>query len=135
MKRIGVALTTAGFLVAFATVTFASQSGVAARNEGPMLYKQYCATCHGLGAKGDGPTAPSLKKTPSDLTMLQDKGKPFPGERVVHQITGEGEMTTAHGSREMPVWGRAFRYTKGTPPPELAINRLVEYIKTIQVNK
>ncbi len=134
MKRLGIALAAFGFLFA-SVAAVAAQSGIAARNEGPMLFKQYCATCHGLGAKGDGPTAPSLKKMPTDLTLLQEKGKTFPGERVVHQITGEGEMTPAHGSREMPVWGRAFRYTKGTPPPELAINRLVEYIKSIQVNK
>ena len=134
MKRFALILAATTFSVAMAGSTFA-QSGAAAKQEGPMLYKQYCATCHGLSAKGDGPTAPSLKKAPSDLTMLQVKGQTFPGEHVVHEITGEGEMTTAHGSREMPVWGRAFRYTRGTPPPELAINRLVEYIKSIQVNK
>ncbi len=137
MKRLAIALVTSTFVFALAAAAAAApeQAGAAARTDGPMLFKQYCATCHGLTAKGDGPTAPSLKKMPSDLTALQEKGKPFPGERVIHQITGEGEMTTAHGSREMPVWGRAFRYTKGTPPPEQAIYRLVEYIKTIQVNK
>lgn len=135
MTRTGIAAAVSGMLLASATLASAAQSALAAKNEGPMLFKQYCATCHGLDAKGGGPTAPSLKKAPADLTILQDKGKSFPGEKVVHQITGEGEMTSSHGSREMPVWGRAFRYTKGTPPPELAINRLVEYIKTIQVNK
>ena len=121
MNRIGIALATSGLLLVATVASAQKGSGVAARNEGPMLFKQYCATCHGLGAKGDGPTAPSLKKAPTDLTMIQEKGKPFPGERVVHLIAGEGEMTTAHGNREMPVWGRASRYTRGTPPAELSI--------------
>ena len=139
MNRLVIVVAASAF--AFAVVTGAAGATStadepgAARTEGPMLYKQYCATCHGLSAKGDGPTAPSLKKPPSDLTLVQQTGKPFPADHIIHQITGEAEMTSAHGSREMPVWGRAFRYTKGTPPPDLAINRLVEYLKTIQVNR
>ena len=100
-----------------------------------MLFKQYCATCHGLDAQGTGPTAATLKNAPADLTQLQAPGKPFPGEHVIYAISGQGEGITAHGSREMPVWGQAFRYTKGTPPADMTLYRLVEYLKTIQVNK
>lgn len=132
MRKIGLIMISA---MLAATAAFATESGVVAKNEGPMLFKQYCATCHGLTAKGDGPTAPSLKKLPADLTTLQEPGKPFPGVHVIHQITGDDEMTTAHGSREMPVWGKAFRYTRGTPPADLTIRRLLEYLQAIQVNK
>ena len=135
MKRLARISMTVSLAATFATTVFAAQSGAALRNEGPMLFKQYCATCHGLDAKGNGPTAPSLKKAPADLTQLQLKGQAFPGTRVEHQITGEGEMTNAHGTREMPVWGRVFRYTKGTPPPQMAIYRLIAYVESIQANK
>ncbi len=66
--------------------------------------------------------------------MIQEAGKNFPGERVVHAIEGTGEGGP-HGTREMPVWGQVFRFTKNTPPVPLAVQRLVDYIKTIQVNK
>jgi mono/diheme cytochrome c family protein len=112
-----------------------AQSGRVAKQEGPMLFKMYCATCHGLDGKGGGPTASSLKKAPADLTQLQLPGKPFPGEHVVYVISGQGEIIGAHGSREMPVWGRVFRYTRETPPSVLAVNRLTDYLKAIQVNK
>ncbi len=131
MKTVWISIGAAVMLLAAIGTASAQMS---ARNDGRNLYRQYCATCHGLDAKGGGPTAPSLKKTPTDLTLMQEKGEKFPGERVQHAIEGTGEAGP-HGTREMPVWGRAFRYTKGTPPPELAINRLVEYVESIQVNK
>lgn len=130
MKRAWIIVGAVGLLVALAVPSFA-QTG---KNSGVMLYKQYCATCHGLDGKGAGPTAPSLKKAPTDLTTMQPKGGAFPGERVVHTLQGEA-MPGPHGTADMPVWGQVFRYTKRTPPSELAVNRLVEYIKTIQVNK
>ena len=55
MTRLGIAIAASGFLLASAGAV-AAQSGVAARSEGPMLYKQYCATCHGL-ARTDKPFA------------------------------------------------------------------------------
>jgi len=131
MKAIGIAAGTACLLLGLVATASAQMS---ARSEGPNMYRQYCATCHGLDAKGNGPTASSLKKAPADLTVLQAAGQKFPGERVVHAIEGTGEGGP-HGSREMPVWGQVFKYTKNTPPVPLAVQRLVEYIESIQVNK
>jgi mono/diheme cytochrome c family protein len=131
MKAFWVATGIVCGVLAFAA---ASSAQTPASAEGKNMYRQYCATCHGLDGKGHGPTADSLKKPPADLTVIQEKGKKFPGERVVHMIEGTGEGGP-HGSREMPVWGQVFRYTKGTPPPQLAIQRLVEYLESIQVNK
>lgn len=37
-------------------------------SKGQALFAQNCATCHGAGAKGDGPAAASLKRRPADLT-------------------------------------------------------------------
>jgi mono/diheme cytochrome c family protein len=131
MKAIWIA---AGSVCALLFVTATASAQLSARSEGKNMFRQYCATCHGLDGKGHGPTADSLKKAPADLTVLQEAGKKFPGERVVHAIEGTGEGGP-HGTREMPVWGQVFRYTKNTPPPQLAIQRLVDYIQEIQVNK
>ena len=53
--------------------------------------------------------APALKSHVPDLTLLvrRNHGK-FPRERVERIISGEEEFTTAHGSREMPLWGPIF---------------------------
>jgi mono/diheme cytochrome c family protein len=36
--------------------------------EGQILYGQFCAVCHGVGGKGDGPTAAALDPRPADHT-------------------------------------------------------------------
>ena len=38
--------------------------------QGKEEFTRYCASCHGLTAKGDGPMADQLKKAPADLTQL-----------------------------------------------------------------
>jgi mono/diheme cytochrome c family protein len=40
---------------------------------GEVMYKQYCAACHGADAKGHGPAAASLKMPPPDLTTLANR--------------------------------------------------------------
>ena len=37
---------------------------------GPEMYTSYCAVCHGLDGKGNGPAAEALKVPPPDLTAL-----------------------------------------------------------------
>src|SRR5579864_2302745 len=75
---------------------------------GVDLFKEYCAVCHGAGAKGDGPAADALKKKPADLTQLSRKnGGTFPELHVMNYIKGQ-DVVAAHGSRDMPVWGTIF---------------------------
>lgn len=72
---------------------------------GAGLYLQYCASCHGVTAQGNGPAAAALRKSPTDLTRLAERyGQPLPMERLAAWIDGR-TATSAHGSREMPVWG------------------------------
>src|ERR1700686_4181061 len=77
--------------------------------KGSDLFRNYCAVCHGLDGKGNGPLAPLLKAQPADLTVLGKKnGGQFPSERVRKTIAGDDEVAS-HGSRTMPVWGPIFR--------------------------
>jgi mono/diheme cytochrome c family protein len=77
--------------------------------QGPALYAAYCAVCHGKDAKGDGPMAKSLKATTSDLTTIAvQNGGEFPLVRVQRIISGDEQLPSGHGSREMPVWGPIF---------------------------
>src|SRR5450432_1881961 len=76
--------------------------------EGPELYTEYCAVCHGKDGKGGGPAAAALKKQPTDLTQLaRNNGGKFDALRIQGAITGS-DVVAAHGSRDMPTWGTVF---------------------------
>jgi len=76
---------------------------------GKFEYEGSCATCHGSTGRGGGPMASQLKTRMPDLTLLaKSNNGVFPFDRVYQIIDGR-QVLEAHGSREMPVWGRAFR--------------------------
>ena len=93
--------------------------------EGPDLYGEYCAVCHGKDGKGGGPAAAALKKEPADLTQLARKnaGK-FDALRVQGVITG---------SRDMPTWGSVFAsMTTNEGIRRIRINSLIKHVETMQ---
>ena len=74
---------------------------------GVDLFVTYCASCHGLEARGDGPMSAILTVLPTDLTQLAvQMGGTFPIARVVARIDGRDPLV-AHGS-PMPVYGEFF---------------------------
>ena len=93
------------------------------RDIGKIEYQSNCASCHGIGAKGDGPMSTELKKRPSDLTVLAKKNNGvFPLNSVYKIIDGRDEIAS-HGSREMPVWGYRF-----VPPKHFDLKLGDDYI-------
>jgi mono/diheme cytochrome c family protein len=102
---------------------------------GKEMFMTYCVACHGRDAKGTGPAAASLKVPPADLTQLSAKnGGKFPELRVFGVIHGDTDRPTAHGSKEMPVWGNVFQSMSrdngaGT---QMRVANLTAYIKSIQ---
>ena len=75
--------------------------------EGGELFMQYCATCHGVAATGDGPMNSVLIIQPTDLTRLAaENGGTFPIARVVARIDGRDPLVS-HGS-PMPIYGQFF---------------------------
>jgi mono/diheme cytochrome c family protein len=102
---------------------------------GEEMYKEYCASCHGLSGKGDGPAAPAMKTPPADLTGLSARnGGQFPDSKVAQAIKA-GPQIPAHGSAEMPVWGPIFsamRTTASDAEVQLRIYNLTEYLKGLQ---
>ena len=105
------------------------------KEAGAQLFRTYCATCHGTTARGDGPMADQLRKTPPDLTKYTARnGGVFPSERLRQIIDGRG--VASHGTREMPVWGDAFRSAPEGLSPEAVkarIDVIVGYLEAIQV--
>lgn len=110
---------------------------------GEQLYIDSCAVCHGIEGRSDGPMSMSFEPRPSILTQVSKKnGGVFPFQKVFEIIDGRAEVR-AHGSRDMPVWGRAFReprlFPGGNPygpSSELVVKgrilALTQYLQSIQ---
>ena len=103
--------------------------------QGPDLYKAYCASCHGAGAKGDGVMTASLKVKPADLTRIAARnGGTFPLMRIESIISGEVLPPAGHGSSQMPVWGPIFsRVERDQDLGRVRIDNLARYLRGIQV--
>lgn len=101
--------------------------------KGPELFRAYCASCHGVSGKGDGPAAPALKAKIPDLTLLaKNNGGRFSSALVREWIAGD-TFVASHGSREMPIWGPIFhRVEEDLDFGNVRLENLVKYLKSIQ---
>lgn len=108
-------------------------------DNGKALYQRYCATCHGLGLQGDGPTAAVLTVPPPDLTQVQaQNGGVFPLQRLVHRIDGR-EALIAHGS-PMPIYGAFFEgddlqrvdTAEGEVSTSQPVLEIIRYLRSLQ---
>jgi mono/diheme cytochrome c family protein len=104
-------------------------------SSGKDMYNAYCASCHGADGMGNGPAAPALKTHPTNLTLLsaQHNGR-FPEAAVQQAIKGDPAMPSAHGSKDMPVWGPVFT-TMGqgsAGQAQLRVRNLTQYILSLQ---
>jgi mono/diheme cytochrome c family protein len=99
---------------------------------GRALFVQYCVSCHGSSGMGEGPAAASLKSPVPDLTSIALMYNGFPFDRITNTIDGE-KASSAHGTREMPVWGKRFRDAKrGEASGYGDVYSLTKYIQSIQ---
>jgi len=107
---------------------------VTSAQSGKQMFQAYCASCHGATGKGDGPAAPALNPPPGDLTALSKKnGGKFPADRVLSILRGQ-EPVTAHGNRDMPVWGKVFWSMSQGHESEVnqRITNLTHYVESLQ---
>jgi mono/diheme cytochrome c family protein len=104
---------------------------------GRAEYENYCMACHGIDADGAGPIAPYMSPRPADLRRIAARrGGVFPHAALEAFIDGRDPIA-AHGSRDMPIWGAAFR--EETELDQLTETRvrgrillLVSYLESIQ---
>lgn len=106
---------------------------------GARDFADYCASCHGTGAKGDGDAAATLSRRPADLTQLAARnGGTFPATRVMSKIWGYAGGP--QGGAVMPGFGPLLDgalvpYDGGdgimTPTPERLV-ALAEYVRGLQ---
>jgi mono/diheme cytochrome c family protein len=135
-------LVTAVAAVLAASLSFADQSqskvvipvNKTSPVDGKQMYTSYCAPCHGVDGKGNGPAASSLKAQPTNLTELQkgNHGK-FPDTHII-AILQFGADVPAHGSATMPVWGPILgnMNQQNAQEKQLRISNLSRYLESIQ---
>jgi mono/diheme cytochrome c family protein len=102
---------------------------------GNVTFKQYCASCHGMDAKGQGPFAPTLKVPPADLTTLAKRhGGKFPYDYVSGVLLFGPGPTILHGSPDMPTWGPIFLYfdKNNERAVQQRIKNLCNYLASLQ---
>jgi mono/diheme cytochrome c family protein len=135
------ALTVCVLSVPFAIAALArpeppSQATTPMRNpiEGKEIYRQYCASCHGIDGRGHGPASVALKHGAPDLTTIsRNHGGSFPFQRVKDIIEGKQNGSSAHGSREMPVWGPVFHEVESDLDlGELRVDAVTKAIELMQ---
>ena len=104
---------------------------------GEQLYRRFCASCHGLEGRGDGPVAVTLRVEVPDLTRPVRRSVALePREQIARIIDGR-HIVGAHGTRIMPVWGEdLMRLEIGNPDAErsteVIIGRLADYVAGLQ---
>jgi mono/diheme cytochrome c family protein len=120
-------------LVAFIeSIQRPAAAGFAVDSDGAGIYRDYCASCHGLKALGNGPFTFALRIVPPDLTTLARRnGGSFPRDRVRNVVEGVG--LRSHGDREMPVYGSLFRRLRPRDSGAAArIDAVVAFLESIQ---
>ena len=139
-----VAMKTVWIVIVLASLALPHPGNAQGQRVGKNDFEKFCAECHGMSGKGDGPRAKTLEKQPADLTKLAEKnGGVFPVVRVYGVIDGRVEGWI-HGTRDMPVWGDLYtrelkaRIPREFPPEVInglvraRILEMIEYLLTLQ---
>lgn len=102
---------------------------------GKLMYTSYCAPCHGVDGRGNGPVAPALRNRPVDLTgMAKANHGRYPDNHIV-AVLRFGTDRHTRGPAEMPVWGSIFNQMSkvNTQERDLRTANLSAYLKSLQI--
>ncbi len=105
-------------------------------SSGKQMYVSYCAPCHGVDGRGQGPVASALKKQPADLALLsKNNGGKFPSAHIM-SVLKFGADNPSHGTAQMPVWGPMLGQMDAINAENnvslLRISNLSQYLQTLQ---
>ena len=102
---------------------------------GQATYMTYCAVCHGVAARGDGPLADQLRVRPPDLTLLAKRSGGRFDEETVRRIIDGRKPVKGHGGPDMPVWGDVFKNTAdgySDAAVREKVTGVVEHLRSLQ---
>ena len=100
--------------------------------KGPDLFRAYCASCHGIDAKGTGPAAPALKASVPDLTLLQAKSRAVSRGTRTRSDRGPASCCSTWFPRNANL-GPHFHQVEGDQDwGNVRLENLVKYLASIQ---
>jgi mono/diheme cytochrome c family protein len=85
--------------------SIAVASWLSAAEKTAALFQELCSVCHGVGGKGDGPSARGLEPKPADFTNCKAMAKD--SDEVLLKIIKGGAQSVGR-STVMPAWGEAL---------------------------
>jgi cytochrome c oxidase cbb3-type subunit 3 len=91
---------------------------LSAAEETAALFTSLCSVCHGVGGKGDGPSAQGLEPKPADFTNCKAMAKD--SDDLLFKIIKEGGQSAGR-STVMPGWGASLN--------DPQIRELVKFIR------
>jgi len=103
--------------------------------DGASIFRNYCAACHGLDGRGQGPVSKALKQEVPDLTRLAQRNDgAFPAIHVRTTILfGADDLLPAHGSKGMPIWGPIFHEIEfDRDLGNVRLENVTKYLESIQ---
>lgn len=135
MKRIFISARFTKYLLSLIAAGAIGVSTTAVAEEeliGSDEFRVSCASCHGVGGRGDGHLAQFLTVKPTDLTTLaKNNDGVYPFLRVFQIIDGRTQVA-GHGERAMPVWGDRYKLENAEAYTRARILELVYYIQNLQ---
>ena len=106
--------------LAFLFWSLSVPSWLLAAEKATVLFQELCSVCHGVGGKGDGPSAQGLEPKPADFSNCQLMAKD--SDEVLLKIIKGGGQSVGR-STVMPAWGDALS--------EQQIRELVKFIRSL----
>ncbi len=92
-------------LAMVAIVMFSTPSAAKDLSAAKVNYTTYCAQCHGVEGKGNGPSAATLNPKPRDFSDCRLMAT-IPDSTLMLAITEGG--AAANVSSKMPAWGQVL---------------------------
>ncbi|RYZ52952.1 MAG: cytochrome c [Proteobacteria bacterium] len=86
-------------------VPVAATTGGAPQSVGQQKFEQFCAACHGIDGKADGPGAAGLNPKPRNFTDVAWQGKV--DDAHIHKVIKEGGASVGLSATMAP-WGGAL---------------------------
>jgi mono/diheme cytochrome c family protein len=106
--------------IALALASGMSQVAIADTAAAEARFKQLCASCHGVGGKGDGPAAAGLRPRPADMTTSQWQASV--DDDYLRDIISKGGAAVGKSPMMTP-WGHVLRGEE--------LDNMVQFIRSL----